>query len=158
MKYLWIKILTLFMVSLFPCLSVGMCEPGINYDYIDPEVDTQWNVDQVFLVKNIGLTVVDSFPSLCTDTDDTLAESKNLQPNQTFMIVGRYLVYQSSDRDGYYGPDGYFKVALIQGDGTIDMKHTGWIHMGDFHKMKKISEIEKIKGKILFQKETDTGR
>ena len=156
---MYIKILILTIVSLFSCLSSGMCPPddfGSDYDYISPEIDTQLDVDQVFIVKNTGLTMTDSFPFFCSDEDDKLTVNTNLNPNQTFMIIGEFInfIYEAdvdgsvlSDKDF---TDGYFKVALIK-NGVVDMTNAGWIYMDDFDEMKTNGKIEKITGQMVFQ-------
>ena len=109
---MYTKILILTTVSLFSCLSSGMCpdDLGPNYYYISPEIDTQLDVDQVFVVKNKGLTMVDSFPSFCSDRDDKQAINENLNPDQMFMIIGSYLL--PMDDGGMLLSDGYFKLRL----------------------------------------------
>lgn len=150
---MYTKILILTLVSVFPFLSLGTCPPdteGLNYDYINPEVDTQWSVDQVFLVKDTGLITVDSFPSFCSDIDDTVKGEK-LTPDQIFMIVGEFMTFinwNNSDTD--MPSEGYFKVSLVT-DGIIDMTNTRWIDMNSFYEMKAKGKIEKITGKMIFQ-------
>lgn len=147
---MYIKILILTMVSLFSFPSFGTCPDivgGPYYKYIDPEVGTQLDAGQVFVVKTEGVTITDSFPSFCSDINDKLAESKTLDSNQVFMIIGEFIV--SIDYDDSFR-DGYFKVALIK-DGVIDMLNTRWIHLEDFLELEKNSGIEKITGRMIFQ-------
>ena len=143
---MWVKVLIFTMTNLFSFLSLGMCPPddfGFNYDYINPKVDIQWT-DQAFIVKNKSLTITDSFPSFCSDINDNLAKSKSLNPNQVFIIIGEFMTFINwDDSDQDMLSEGYFKVALIQSDGVIDLKNTGWIHMDDLHEMKTSGQIEK---------------
>ena len=150
---MYIKVLILTLVSIFSFSSLGMCPPdddGLNYDYINPEIEIQWNSNQVFAVKDNSLTIVNSFPSFCSDINDTL-ENKKLSPNQMFMIVGEFITFINwNDNDTDMPSEGYFKVALIKSS-IIDMTNTGWIYMDDFYEMKTRGKLEKITGKMVFQ-------
>ena len=139
---MWIKTLIFVIAGLFSFLSLGMCpsdDNGPHYDYIDPKIETALNVNQVFLVKD-KVVITDSFPSFCSDINDKLAKKITLKSNQIFMIVGEFML--SVLDNGF--KDGYFKVVLIQEDGLINIQHTGWIHIEDFHEMNG-DKIEKVK-------------